>query len=237
MISGDSWPQLKAMFERAEKWCIHAGPGHWPDLDMLPAGAIRQVQSPEEWTHFTQAELRTMMTLWCIMPAPLMFGGELTKLDAFTLNLITNRDVLDMAKAIHCAHPLYTREDAVAWMAPRRDGHGCYLALFNLTDEACVLVPAPGRGWTGTRRSSGTLDRGNNPRRCGARENRSPRGGAMAGTVNHGKKLSLWNDLTARKSCLSVRIALDRLSFAAYNNSRERCSWGVRQCSGFPHIS
>lgn len=135
----DSWPQLKAMFERAEKWCIHAGPGHWPDLDMLPAGAIRQVQSPEEWTHFTQAELRTMMTLWCIMPAPLMFGGELTKLDAFTLNLITNRDVLDMAKAIHCAHPLYTREDAVAWMAPRRDGHGCYLALFNLTDEACVL--------------------------------------------------------------------------------------------------
>ena len=135
----DSWPQLKAMFERAEKWCIHAGPGHWPDLDMLPAGAIRQVQSPEEWTHFTQAELRTMMTLWCIMPAPLMFGGELTKLDAFTLDLITNRDVLDMAKAIHCAHPLYTREDAVAWMAPRRDGHGCYLALFNLTDEACVL--------------------------------------------------------------------------------------------------
>ena len=51
------------------------------------------------------------------------------------------------------------------------------------------------------------------------------------------KKLSVWNDLTARKSCLSVRIALDRLSFAAYNNSRERCSWGVRQCSGFPHIS
>lgn len=131
----DSWPQLKAMFERAEKWCIHAGPGHWPDLDMLPAGAIRQVQSPDEWTRFTQAELRTMMTLWCIMPAPLMFGGELTKLDAFTLSLLTNRDVLDMAKAVHCAHPLYTTEDAVAWMAPRRDGRGCYLALFNLADD------------------------------------------------------------------------------------------------------
>ena len=80
-----------------------------------------------------------MMTLWCIMPAPLMFGGELTKLDDFTLRLITNRDVLDMAKAIHCAHPLYTREDAVAWMAPRRDGHGCYLALFNLTDQEQLL--------------------------------------------------------------------------------------------------
>ena len=135
----DSWPQLKAMFERAEKWCVHAGPGHWPDMDMLPAGAIRQVQSPDGWTNFTQAELRTMMTLWCVMPAPLMFGGELTKLDAFTLKLITNRDVLDMEKAIYCAHPLYTREDAAAWMAPRKDGQGCYLALFNLTDEAMEL--------------------------------------------------------------------------------------------------
>ncbi len=136
----DSWPQLKAMFERAEKWCVHAGPGHWPDLDMLPAGAIRQVQSPEEWTRFTHPELRTMMTLWCIMPAPLMFGGDLTKLDAFTLQLITNRDVLEMTKVIHCAHPLYTREDAVAWMAPRRDGRGCYLALFNLAQEARELT-------------------------------------------------------------------------------------------------
>ena len=43
----DQWPLLKAMFERAEKWCVHAGPGHWPDLDMLPAGAVRQVESPE----------------------------------------------------------------------------------------------------------------------------------------------------------------------------------------------
>ena len=90
-------------------------------------------------TRLTKEEQRTMMTLWCVMPAPLMFGGELTKLDAFTLKLITNRDVLDMEKAIYCAHPLYTREDAAAWMAPRKDGQGCYLALFNLTDEAMEL--------------------------------------------------------------------------------------------------
>ena len=131
----DSWPQLKAMFERAEKWCVHSGPGHWPDLDMLPAGAIRQVESPDEWTNFTEAELRTMMTLWCIMPAPLMFGGELTKLDDFTLKLITNASVLDMLKTTFGGRPLYTRDDEAAWIAPRRDGQGCYVALFNLSDE------------------------------------------------------------------------------------------------------
>jgi len=54
----DRWDLLKNMFERAEKWCIHSGPGHWPDADMLPIGALRQCNNPDEWTHFTNEELR-----------------------------------------------------------------------------------------------------------------------------------------------------------------------------------
>lgn len=139
----DQWPLLKAMFERAEKWCVHAGPGHWPDLDMLPAGAVRQVESPENWTRFTREELRTMMTLWCIMPAPLMFGGEMTKLDDFTRRLITNEAVLEMLKDTFGGRPVYTREEEAAWMAPRRDGQGCYVALFNLSDAERTLTLSP----------------------------------------------------------------------------------------------
>ena len=36
------WKLLYAMFERAEKWSIHAGAGHYPDADMLPIGPIKQ---------------------------------------------------------------------------------------------------------------------------------------------------------------------------------------------------
>ena len=93
----DEWRLLKGMFERAEKWCVHAAPGHWPDADMLPVGALRQCYDPNGWTNFTQAEQRTMMTLWCMMRSPLMMGGELTKNDDFTLKLLTNRDVLARA--------------------------------------------------------------------------------------------------------------------------------------------
>ena len=71
----DDWKLLKAMFERAEKWCVHSAPGHWPDADMLPVGALRQCENPADWTRFTQAEQRTMMTLWCMMRSPLMIGG------------------------------------------------------------------------------------------------------------------------------------------------------------------
>ena len=131
----DKWELLKGMFERAEKWCVHAGPGHWPDADMLPVGALRQCYDPDNWTQFTPAEQRMMMTLWCIMRSPLMIGGEMTKNDDFTLKLLTNGEVLDIEKESWSAHPLFTTGEESAWIAPRRDGNGYYLALFNLSDE------------------------------------------------------------------------------------------------------
>ena len=131
----DDWRLLKGMFERAEKWCIHAAPGHWPDADMLPLGALRQCDNPEDWTHFTQAEQRTMMTLWSMMRSPLMIGAEMTKNDEFTNSLLQNADVLTIGKESFCGHPLWTTTEESVWVAPRRDGQGVYVALFNLSDE------------------------------------------------------------------------------------------------------
>ena len=131
----DDWKLLRSMFERAEKWCVHAGPGHWPDADMLPVGALRQCSNPSDWTRFTEAEQRTMMTLWCMMRSPLMIGGEMTKNDSFTLNLLTNAEVLRIAKEGWCGHPLRTDGRESVWLAPRQDGAGCWLALFNLSDD------------------------------------------------------------------------------------------------------
>ena len=131
----DDWKLLKDMFGRAEKWCIHAGPGRWPDADMLPVGAVRQCEDPESRTRFTRAEQRTMMTLWCMMRSPLMMGGEMTKNDDFTLSLLTNADVLAIEKESWSAHPLRTTDGESVWLAPRKDGNGFYLALFNLSEE------------------------------------------------------------------------------------------------------
>ena len=134
----DEWALLKGMFERAEKWCIHAGPGHWPDADMLPFGAIRLCGAETakgRWTRFTQDEQRTLMTLWCMMRSPLMMGGELTKCDPFTLSLLTNEDILNIQKTSFCAHPLRTTDEESVWIAPRKDGQGMYIAVFNLSDE------------------------------------------------------------------------------------------------------
>ena len=135
----DDWRLLLAMVERAEKWCTHSGPGHWPDADMLPVGALRQCTDPNDWTRFTQDEQITMMSLWCMMRAPLIAGGDLPKNDAFTLKLLTNADVLEIEKTTHCGHQLYRTEKEIAWIAPRRDGKGIYVALFNISEKTATV--------------------------------------------------------------------------------------------------
>ena len=92
----DSWDALYAMFERCEKWSIHTTAGHFPDADMLPIGAIRQVYNKDNRTNFTEDEQWTMMNLWCIFRSPLMIGGEMTKFDDFTMSLLTNERLIEM---------------------------------------------------------------------------------------------------------------------------------------------
>ncbi|MCL2637611.1 MAG: glycoside hydrolase family 27 protein [Oscillospiraceae bacterium] len=134
----DRWDLLLDMFERAQKWCTHAVPGHFPDADMLPVGAINQCYSKDAWTKFTKDEQVTMMTLWCIMRSPLMIGGELTKCDEFTLNLLTNADLLEMLNNSWCARQVYRRDDTIVWTAVQKNG-GNYLAVFNIADEAKII--------------------------------------------------------------------------------------------------
>lgn len=141
----DDWKLLLAMFERAEKWCTHSGPGHWPDADMLPVGALRQCYDEKNWTNFSEDELITMMSLWCMMRSPLMLGGELTKNDEFSLKLITNREVLDIEKITASAHQLYRRDDEIAWIAPMKDATGVYIALFNISEEDRTITFDPSK--------------------------------------------------------------------------------------------
>ena len=138
----DDWTLLKGMFERAQKWCGHAGPGHWPDQDMLPVGALRQCEDPEDRTRFTPAEQRTMMTLWCMVRSPLMIGGELPKTDPQTLRLLTNAPLLAIEKETVGTRCLRLTENEAIFAAYRREGGG-YIALFNLSDQPRQLVCPP----------------------------------------------------------------------------------------------
>jgi hypothetical protein len=134
----DSWPALLEQFARLEKWNAFRGPGHWPDADMLPLGLIALGQRK---TNFTPDEQRTLMTLWSIARSPLMHGGDMTKMDDFTLSLLTNDEVLAVNQRSENNRPFFNRGGLIAWTAdvPGTNGTEKYLALFNTKDVAAKV--------------------------------------------------------------------------------------------------
>lgn len=140
----DKWELLYSMFERAEKWCIHAGNGHFPDCDMLPIGAILQDYDENSRSAFTEDEVITMMTLWCVVRSPLMIGGELTKLDDFALSILKNTELIEVLNNTHSAHPLFRKitdgNEQIAWFTSHNDGKIYYIALFNAGEAECEIT-------------------------------------------------------------------------------------------------
>ncbi len=104
---GDSWQSMaaKAFYVNiprgqvdpngppSDKWAPFAGPGHWNDPDMMVLGVVN-FGGKQHPTRLTPDEQYLHMTAWCMAVAPLLLGCDLDKLDEFTLNLITNDEVL-----------------------------------------------------------------------------------------------------------------------------------------------
>ena len=123
----DKWGLLLAMFERLDVWTPYRGPGHFPDADMLPIGII-DFKRP---TNFTKNEQYTLMTLWCIGRSPLIFGGDMTKLDDFTKQMLTNPEVLKVNQESTGNRQVSRNKNLIVWVADVPSSKDKYIALFN----------------------------------------------------------------------------------------------------------
>src|SRR5262249_32957981 len=127
----DNWALLRHSFDTCNDWTPYRAAGHWPDPDMLPLGAVHVGPRMEHhWTKFTPDEQRTLLTLWSISRAPLIFGGHLPWNDAFTLSLITNDEVLAIDQSSTGNRQLFRQGDLIAWTAEVPESPDRYLALF-----------------------------------------------------------------------------------------------------------
>jgi alpha-galactosidase len=89
----DSWRSLSGIGFSQAPWTTFSGPGHWNDPDMLIVGWVGWGPKLHP-TKLTPDEQYTHISLWCLLSAPLLIGCDLEKLDAFTLNLLSNDEVL-----------------------------------------------------------------------------------------------------------------------------------------------
>jgi alpha-galactosidase len=107
----------------------YAGPGHWNDPDML-------------WLHsLAPNEQLTHLSLWSLLAAPLLIGSDLSKLDPFTLDALSNDEVIDVDQ-----DPLGIQGnrsakngDLEVWAKPLSDG-SLAVGLFNRGSDAKAVV-------------------------------------------------------------------------------------------------
>lgn len=140
----DEWPLLLAQFKRLADWAPHLRPGAWPDADMLPLGLLAL---GKRRSRFTPDEQRTMMSLWSIARSPLIMGGDLRALDADTLALLTNDDVLRVNQRGTTARQVFRTDRHIGWTSRDAENGARYLALFNIgarADEVGVDLAALG---------------------------------------------------------------------------------------------
>jgi alpha-galactosidase len=88
----DSWRSMAGIGFEQDPWKKFAGPGHWNDSDMLVVGHVgwgkphpSKLTGDEQYTH---------ISLWCLLSSPLLLGCDMTKLDDFTIALLSNDEVL-----------------------------------------------------------------------------------------------------------------------------------------------
>ena len=88
----DTWTSVKNIALAQDKAAGGAKPGNWSDPDMLVVGTVgwgnphpSKLRPDEQYLHFS---------LWCLFSSPLLIGCDMEKLDEFTLNLLTNDEVI-----------------------------------------------------------------------------------------------------------------------------------------------
>ena len=127
----DQWANLESVGFRQsgrERWTT---PGHWNDTDMLVVGTLGWGPTLRP-TRLTPNEQLLHLALWALQAAPLFIGADLSKLEPFTLALLTNDDVIDVDQdPLGKAAQRISRDGRLEiWARPLADGTTA-VGLFN----------------------------------------------------------------------------------------------------------
>jgi alpha-galactosidase len=129
----DSWESMSSQGfgqNGLEKW---AHPGAWNDPDMLVIGVLGWGVEPHP-TRLTPNEQLTHITLWSLLSSPLLLGCDLSKLDQFQIDLLSNDEVIDV------------NQDALGHQAARRAQDGALEVWSKVLFDKTLAVGLFNRG-------------------------------------------------------------------------------------------
>jgi len=121
----DLWPVLENNIRSADPWLGVTGPGTWFDLDMLALGVMEigrdRPSLPVGKNNLTRDEAITHFSVWSILGSPLQLSCQLEKIDDFTLDLVSNEEIIALNQDITGTAELVRSETLAAEGTPRRE--------------------------------------------------------------------------------------------------------------------
>ena len=128
-------------FSNAQHW-KNARPGCWNDPDYLLIGYVgdARVMGVGHKTTLTPAEQYSYMSMWCLMAAPLIFSGDMARLDPFTVNVLCNAEVIGVDQDALGRQARIVRKTANEFVLLKdlEDGSKA-LGLFNLAEKPATI--------------------------------------------------------------------------------------------------
>jgi alpha-galactosidase len=136
----DTWSSMSQIGFSQDAPSAHARPGHWNDPDMLVVGELGWGPTIHP-TRLTPNEQITHISLWSLLAAPLLIGCDMTRLDDFTLSLLTNDEILavDQDPLGKAARRAAARGQTEVWARPLWDGTTA-VGLFNRGDDPAQVT-------------------------------------------------------------------------------------------------
>lgn len=130
----DSWTSLFLTAFSLDKWSPYSGHGHWADPDMMILGKV-SIGPIMHDTRLTPDEQYSHVSIFSLLAAPMLIGCPIEQLDDFTLNLLTNDEVIEINQdPLGKAARLLAEENGVQiWAKPLEDG-SVAVGLFNTAD-------------------------------------------------------------------------------------------------------
>jgi alpha-galactosidase len=130
----DSWLSLYVSAFTLDKWGPYGGPGHWNDPDMMILGNVTTGAKLHP-TRLTPNEQYSHVSLFSLLAGPILIGCPIEQLDAFTLNLLSNDEVIEVNQdPLGKSARLFLEEQGVqVWLKPLEQG-AYAVGIFNTAD-------------------------------------------------------------------------------------------------------
>jgi alpha-galactosidase len=149
-VTSDIWDTqggINQAFSAWKKWQGEEQSGFYIDMDMIPFGQL-QLMSPKRekeysdvalsglgntrWSKLDNNQKYTFITLRALAASPLFVGGELSTMDEFSMQLLTNTEMIRCNQNGLMGKQTYAKEDVEVWLTP--DKHNKtkgWIGIFN----------------------------------------------------------------------------------------------------------